>query len=83
MISGGDILYRGIRLPSFGFHVEFRTRVVELGSAKEAQPQIRVEGKLLMQPRSRIGRFLVRTLLRRPEELGSITYVVRPLAADS
>lgn len=83
IISGGDIFYRGIRLPSFGFHVEFRSRVVELGSGKEAQPQIRVEGKLLMQPRSRIGRFLVRTLLRRPEELGSITYVVRPLAADS
>jgi hypothetical protein len=79
MISGGDIFYRGVRLPSLGFHVQFCSSVMERGG----QPEIRIEGKLLMQPRSSVGRFLVRTLLRRPEELGGITYVVRPLTADA
>ncbi len=39
MISGVDIFYRGIRLPSFGFHVEFRSRVVERGSEEPGSDQ--------------------------------------------
>ena len=79
LIHGGEIFYRGVRLPALGFHVEFRSRVVE----DPEQPELRIEGRLLMQPRSRLGAFLVRTLLRRPEELGGITYVVRALPDEA
>jgi hypothetical protein len=79
LIHGEEIFYRGVRLPAMGFHVQFSSCVVE----HEGQPELRIEGKLKMQPRSVLGKFMVRTLLRRPEELGGITYVVRALSADA
>jgi hypothetical protein len=78
LIEGGEIFYRGVRLPSMGFQVQFRSSVV----AHEGQPGLRIEGKLKMQPRSTLGKLMVRKLLGRPEELGGISYVVRALSAD-
>jgi hypothetical protein len=79
IIQGGEIFYRKIRLPSMGLQVRFQSSVVESGG----KPELRIHGRLLMQPRSAMGRFLVRTLLRRPEQLGGINYVVRALAAET
>ena len=79
LIHGDELFYRGVRLPLFGFRVQFRSSVVE----SDGQPEIRIEGKLLLQPRSPQGTFLLRTILRRPEELGSISYVVRALPAGA
>lgn len=79
VIQGGEIFYRNIRLPSLGFQVQFHSSVVE----RQGRPELRIQGKLLMQPRSALGRFLVLRVLRRPEELGGISYVVRALAADA
>lgn len=79
LISGDDIFYRGVRLPSLGLNVEFRSSVVE----GDGPAQIRIEGKLLVRPRSGLSRFFVRRLLRRPEELGGIIYLVRPLPAGA
>jgi len=79
LIRGVDIFYRSVRLPSFGFNVEFQSEV----AGSETQPELKIQGKLLLQPRSRWARFLVRGLFRRPEELGGINYWVRPAAADA
>jgi hypothetical protein len=79
LIRGRDVFYRTLRLPSLGFNVEFQSTV----GGTEAQPELRIQGKLLLQPRSRWARFLVRRLFRRPEELGGINYWVRPSAADA
>jgi hypothetical protein len=79
LIRGRDIFYRTVRLPSLGFNVEFQSAV----GGSEAQPELRIQGKLLLQPRSWWARFLVRGLFRRPEELGGIDYWVRPSAADA
>ena len=79
VIRGGDIFYRTMRLPSLGFNVEFQSAV----EGSEAQPELKIQGKLLLQPRSAWARFMVRRLFRRPEELGGINYWVRPSAADA
>ena len=79
LIHGDELFYRGIRLPLFGFRVQFRSSVVE----SDGQTEIRIEGRLLLQPRSVQGTFLLRTILRRPEELGRISYVVRALPAGA
>ncbi|PYP83622.1 MAG: hypothetical protein DMG65_24120 [Candidatus Angelobacter sp. Gp1-AA117] len=79
LIHGDELFYRGIRLPLFGFRVQFRSSVAE----SDGQTEIRIEGRLLLQPRSVQGTFLLRTILRRPEELGRISYVVRALPAGA
>jgi hypothetical protein len=79
LIRGGDIFYRTVRLPSLGFNVEFQSEV----GGSEAQPELRIKGKLLLQPRSTWARFLIRRVLRRPEELGGINYWVRPSPGDA
>lgn len=79
LIRGEEIFYRGVRLPSFGLQVEFCSRVVQGG----LQPALTIEGKLLMRPHSRLGVFWVRGILRRPEELGAIRYLIRALPADA
>ena len=79
LIHGDELFYRGMRLPLLGFRVQFHSSVVE----NDGQPEIRIEGRLLLQPRSGPGRFFLRTVLRRPEELGRISYVVRALPAGA
>ncbi|GAC1448045.1 MAG: hypothetical protein NVSMB9_30840 [Isosphaeraceae bacterium] len=74
-IRGRDVYLRGIRVPSFGLRVEFRSRVVRTAEDVEA---LEIDGHLLMQPRTVLGRALAYRLLRRPEQLGSIHYTARP-----
>lgn len=71
-IRGERVRVRGLPLPCFGIVVEFRSRVEERDS-------LAIEGTLSMKPRSRFGRFVARSLLRRPEALGAIHYRVGPL----
>jgi len=79
LIRGEQIFYRGIRLPSFGLQVEFCSRVKE----ERNQPILDIEGKLLMRAGSGFQEFLLRRILRRPEELAAIRYLVRPLTVDA
>jgi hypothetical protein len=77
-IRGKNIYYRGTRLPCPGLRVEFQSRVSTEDNSREV---LHIEGRLLMQPDTGWGRLLMCRLLRRPEVLGTIRYVARPLAA--
>jgi hypothetical protein len=77
-IRGKNFYYRGTRLPCPGLRVEFQSHVVKDEDSKDV---LNIEGRLLMQPDSGWGRLLMCRLLRRPEVLGTIRYVARPLAA--
>ena len=77
-IRGKNFYYRGARLPCPGLRVEFQSHVLNDESSSGV---INIEGRLLMQPDSRWGQLLMCRLLRRPEVLGTIRYVARPLAA--
>jgi hypothetical protein len=79
-IRGKNFYCRGLRLPSPGFRVEFQSHVLEQEDGSET---LEIEGRLLMQPGTRWGSFLMCRVLGRPEVLGSILYVARPLAAAS
>jgi Domain of unknown function (DUF4166) len=74
VIRGERVRLRGLPLPCFGLVVEFTSRV-------EEEDRLCIDGRLLMKPRSRLGRFVARTLLRRPEELAAIRYRIEPLEA--
>jgi hypothetical protein len=74
-IVGRDIYWRGIRLPRTALRVEFASRVC----ADSDGEFIEIVGRLSMEPQTAIGRFFMHTLLRRPRELGSIRYIVRPV----
>jgi hypothetical protein len=76
-IRGKNIYYRGTRVPCPGLRVEFQSHVLRDGDHEVLE----IEGRLLMQPDSGWGRLLMCRLLRRPEVLGRIRYVARPLAA--
>jgi hypothetical protein len=77
-IRGKNFYYRGMRLPCPGLRVEFQSRVLK---DEESRDVLNIEGRLLMQPDTGWGRLLMCRLLRRPEVLGTIRYVARPLAA--
>jgi hypothetical protein len=77
-IRGKNFYYRGMRIPCPGLRVEFQSHVVKENDSREA---LNIEGRLLMQPETGWGHFLMCRLLRRPEVLGTIRYRARPLAA--
>ncbi len=77
-IRGKNFYYRGMRLPCPGLRVEFQSHVLKDDISGDV---LNIEGRLLMQPDTGWGRFLMCRLLRRPEVLGTILYVARPLAA--
>lgn len=77
-IRGTNFYYRGTRMPCPGLRVEFQSHVLRDESSQEV---LNIEGRLLMQPDTGWGRLLMCRLLRRPEVLGTIRYVARPLAA--
>jgi hypothetical protein len=58
-----------------GLRINFQSKVVAHGAGRE---RIEVDGHLLMQPRSALGRFMAYRVLRRPERLACIRYEVRP-----
>ncbi|HZS98835.1 MAG TPA: hypothetical protein VFA40_18770, partial [Terriglobales bacterium] len=76
-IRAKNFYYRGTRLPCPGLQVEFQSHVVKDDSMGD---MLSIEGRLLMQPDTGWGYFLMCRLLRRPEVLGTIRYVARPLA---
>lgn len=76
LIQSRSICLRGVRLPFIGLRVEFHSRVVKNSRGLDV---LELDGHLLMQPRTRLGRFLSYGLLRRPEQLGCIHYVAEPV----
>jgi hypothetical protein len=72
-VRGVDVYWRGLRLPSSGLEIEFRSSA-EAGA-------LHVEGQLSMRPRTALGRFFAWRVLRRPEKLGTIRYVAVPRVA--
>lgn len=79
-IRGRDLYWRGLRLPSIGLEVEFRSAVEE----RDEGAELHLEGVLALRPRTAVGRFFARRVLRRPEVLGCIRYVAvpRPTTAE-
>jgi hypothetical protein len=75
-IQGRDLYWRGIRLPSTGLQVEFQSAVTT-GAEGEI---LHLDGVLAQRPRTALGHFFVRKVLRRPEILGRIRY--RALRGD-
>jgi hypothetical protein len=74
VIRGEHVRLRGFPLPTFGIVVEFQSRA-------DGDGRLFIDGRLLMRPRTGFGRFVARTLLRRPEELGAIHYEAEALEA--
>jgi hypothetical protein len=74
-IRGANIYWHGIRLPSTALKVEFISRV---DNSHDGRQSLLIEGNLLMQPDSRLGRFVIHRLFRRPERLGRIRYLAEP-----
>jgi hypothetical protein len=78
-IRGKNIYLRGLRLPSTGIQVEFQSRIVVNENAEpEKGDQLHIDGHLMMQPRTRLGKFFAYKILRRPEQLACIHYVATP-----
>ena len=67
-IASENFLFYGRKMPSIGINVEFVSRA-------EDEKTLKVDGQLLMKPKTRFGKFFVRKILRRPKNLGSIHYV--------
>jgi len=74
-IKGANIYWRGLRLPSTALNVEFISKVE---NATDGRQLLLIEGNLLMQPETRLSRFVIHRLLRRPERLGRIRYLAEP-----
>ncbi|MCC7421643.1 MAG: hypothetical protein IT428_15280 [Planctomycetaceae bacterium] len=72
-VVGRDIYWRSIRLPRTALRIDFSSRVEVAPSGQE---RIRVVGTLDIAPRTRLGRFLMHSVLRRPRRLGQITYLL-------
>ncbi len=69
-IESKNFLFHGRRMPSIGLTVEFKSRV-------ENNETLKIDGQLLMKPKTRFGRFFAHKILRRPKNLGSIHYTAR------
>lgn len=69
LIRSRNFLFHGWRLPSIGLNVEFKSRV-------EAET-LKIDGHLVMKPKTKAGEFFARKILRRPRNLGSIHYTAR------
>jgi hypothetical protein len=78
-IRGKQIYLRGLRLPATGIQVEFQSRVVaSQNPSGEETERLCIDGHLMMQPRTRMGKFLAYKILRRPEQLACIHYIATP-----
>jgi hypothetical protein len=67
IIESKNFLFHGRRMPSIGINVEFKSRV-------EGE-KLKIDGQLLMKPKTKFGKFFAHKILRRPKDLGSIHYV--------
>lgn len=68
-IEGKRILFHGRAMPSIGLTVEFQSKV--------ENEILKIDGQLMMKPKTKFGRFFAHKILRRPQNLGSIHYVAR------
>jgi hypothetical protein len=68
-IQGKRILFHGRALPSIGLTVEFQSRVED--------EILKIDGRLMMRPATKFGKFFAHKILRRPQNLGSIHYTAR------
>ena len=68
-IQSRNFLFHGKRMPSIGLNVEFKSHV-------EAET-LKIDGHLLMKPKTKFGEFFAHKILRRPKNLGSIHYTAR------
>ena len=68
-IQGKRFLFHGRQMPSIGLTVEFQSRV--------ENEILKIDGRLMMRPATRFGRFFAYKILRRPQNLGSIHYTAR------
>ena len=65
LIQSRNFLFHGRRMPSIGLNVEFKSRV-------ESNETLKIDGQLLMKPKTKFGKFFAHKILRRPTDLGSI-----------
>ena len=68
-IQSKNFLFHGRRMPSIGLNVEFKSRV--------EGDLLKIDGQLLMKPKTKFGSFFAHKILRRPQNLGSIHYTAR------
>jgi hypothetical protein len=68
-IQSQNFLFHGKRLPSIGLTVEFQSTV--------EQEILKIDGQLMMLPKTKFGQFFAYKILRRPRNLGSIHYTVQ------
>lgn len=69
LIRSKRFLFYGRRMPGIGLQVEFKSRV--------ENETLKIEGHLLMKPKTKAGAFFAHKILRRPQNLGSINYTAR------
>jgi hypothetical protein len=69
LIRSKKFLFYGRRMPSIGLQVEFKSRVED--------ETLKINGHLLMKPKTKAGAFFAHKILRRPQNLGSINYTAR------
>lgn len=72
-IRGKRVRFHGWVVPTFGLDVGFVCM-------PRGDGVVAIDGHLRLRPKSGVGRFVLRTLLRRPEALGCIHYVATPKA---
>lgn len=73
-IKSRRFLFHGRAVPTFGFKVDFQSRVEKDSEGNEI---LKVDGVLSMNPDTAIGAFVAHKILRRPKNLGSIHYTAR------
>lgn len=69
LIRSKKFLFYGRRMPGIGLQVEFKSRVED--------ETLKINGHLLMKPKTKAGAFFAHKILRRPQNLGSINYTAR------
>lgn len=70
IIQSKNFLFHGKKMPSIGLTVEFKSRV------EDDDKTMKIDGQLLMKPKTKFGEFFAHKILRRPTNLGSIHYKV-------
>jgi hypothetical protein len=69
LIESRKFLFFGRKMPSIGLKVEFKSRV--------ENETLKIDGHLMMKPKTKAGAFFAHKILRRPQNLGSIHYTAR------
>jgi hypothetical protein len=70
IIQSKNFIFHGKKMPSIGLVVEFKSRV------EDKDKTMKIDGQLLMKPKTKFGAILAHKILRRPTNLGSIHYTV-------